>query len=463
MNIEIDSKNIFQARQIRLPDLLCLIVGIIFFIILPMKLAHGQSQNTAVVLTLDSAIGPATADYIHRGIAIGAKQHASLIIIQLDTPGGLDQSMREIIKNILASPIPIATYVAPSGARAASAGTYILYASPIAAMAPGTNIGAATPVSMGGSPIPGNNEEKPNKQANQASDMTKKIKKDAAAYLHSLAKIHGRNVDWSQKAVLEADSIPADKALAIGVIDLIAKDIPDLLKNIDGKKVKLKEGWVTLKTKNTQVTHFKPDWRTQFLTVITNPSFAYILLLIGIYGLFFEFANPGFVLPGVAGAICLLIALYALQLLPINYVGLGLIFMGIAFMVAEAFLPSFGALGLGGIIAFAVGSVMLMDADIPGYGIPWTLILTMVIANGLFFFVVICMAIRARQQKIVSGREALMDKVGIINGDFDTEGWIRIDGENWHCKSTEPLKKGQSAQIIDQEGLTLLVKPRSES
>lgn len=446
------------------PSLYCaLFVALLFTIIPSVSQAETSSSPQVQLLTINGPIGPATATYIERGISKANAEQATLIMIQIDTPGGLDLAMRDIIKSILNSNVPIASYVAPKGARAASAGTYILYASPIAAMAPGTNMGAATPVSLGGvpgtSPDKANPSDAKNKPANTSSDMSKKIKKDAAAYIHSLAELHGRNTAWAQKAVFEADSIPASKALAMNVIDLIAEDIPDLLQQVDGRSVKVQGQNVVLNTKNSTVTTVAPDWRIKFLNVITNPSVAYILLLIGMYGLFFEFAHPGFVVPGVVGAICMLIALYALQLLPISYVGLGLIFLGVIFMVSEAFIPSFGALGIGGLIAFALGSVMLIDTQIPGYGIPWTLILAVLIANALFFFVLIAMAIKARKRPIVSGREAIIGRSAIANENFEKTGWVKLDGENWRSESDAPIKQGQKVEIYRQDSLTLFVKP----
>lgn len=458
MNIQFQPKKPYSSC---LTWLVCTFLLILSsFLVISNGFSSPKKDSEAVVITVDGAIGPASADYIARGIKSAENAAADLIIIQIDTPGGLDKSMRSIIKAILGSTIPIASYVAPSGSRAASAGTYILYASPIAAMAPGTNIGAATPVAMGGFPTPKAQDKEKSTPATP-SDMENKVKKDAAAYLQSLAQLHGRNINWSQKAVLKSDSIPASKALELGVIDLIAKDIPTLLKKIDGRKIKVKGSSIILNTANAQISHFKPDWRSKFLSVITNPSIAYILMLIGIYGLFFEFANPGFVLPGVAGAICLLVALYALQLLPVSFVGLGLILLGITFMIVEAVVPSFGALGLGGIVAFAVGSVMLLDTNIPGYGIPWSLILSMVIVSGLFFFIVIYMAASARRKKIVSGQEALIGQIGLVLDDFSDKGWIQIDGEKWRCIATQPLNKGQEVKVIKHDGLTLYVEPFS--
>jgi membrane-bound serine protease (ClpP class) len=290
---------------------------------------------------VEGAIGPASADFVRRALTRAEKEKAQLVILQMDTPGGLDTSMREMIKQILASPVPVATFVGPSGARAASAGTFILYASHHAAMAPGTNLGPPRPVSIGGSP------QKDEKK--EADTMTKKVTNDAVAYIRSLAQLRHRNADWGEKAVREAVSLSAEEALKLKVIEHIATDVPDLVK-------KLGKG-------NAQIVYVEVDWRTRILGVITNPSVAYILILLGIYALIFEFTNPGLVLPGVVGAICVLLAMYAFHLLPVNYAGLLLIVLGIAFMVAEAFLPAFGSLGIGGLIALVLGSIILIDAD----------------------------------------------------------------------------------------------------
>jgi len=339
---------------------------------LALLLSLGSSSASAkpvLSLDLDGAVGPATADHVARGLKHAAEENAQLVVLRMDTPGGLDTSMRAIIKDILASPVPVATYVAPSGARAASAGTYILYASHIAAMAPGTNLGAATPVAMdvpglGAPPKPGEEGKPAPRDA-----MADKVMSDAAAYIRSLAQLRGRNAEWAEEAVRKSVSLSAREALQQKVIDLVADDTTHLLKQVDGRKIRLASGSeVVLATVGAGVVKFEADWRTRLLTAITSPGVALILMMIGVYGLFFEFYNPGFGVPGVVGAICLLLGLYALQQLPVNYAGLALIVLGIAFMVAEAFVPSFGILGLGGIVAFVFGAVILIDMEVPGFG-----------------------------------------------------------------------------------------------
>ena len=337
----------------------------------PAAASGPASPGTVVLMELDGAIGPAAVDHVRRGLRLAAREQARLAVIQLDTPGGLDASMRDIVKDILASPVPVATFVAPDGARAASAGTYILYASHIAAMAPASNLGAATPVAIG-APTPA-----------APDTMTAKRLADASAYLRSLAQLRGRNADWGELAVRESASLSAAEALQKNVITLIAQDVADLLRQVDGREVRTAQGTLRLSTRQAQVLMFDADWRSRVLSVITEPSLALVLMMLGIYGLLFEFSNPGFVLPGVVGAISLLLALFGLQMLPVNYAGLGLIFLGVAFLIAEAFLPAFGALGVGGIAAFSIGAVLLIDNEAPGFGVPLWLVGALAVVSAI--------------------------------------------------------------------------------
>jgi membrane-bound serine protease (ClpP class) len=440
-------------------------------------LLAGAAQAAVAVLRVDGAISPASADYIERGIGKAQAQGASLVVIQIDTPGGLDTSMRQIIKAILASPIPVATFVSPEGARAASAGTYILYASHVAAMAPATNLGAATPVPLG---IPGSapGDDRPaRKPASEGDDDDRKAAKkpaaspapaapadamrakqvnDAVAYIRSLAELRGRNADWAERAVREGASLSAEQALKEKVIDLVAADVPALLKALHGREVKVLERTVTLETAGAPLVAIEPDARNRFLSVITSPSVALILMLIGIYGLFFEFSTPSFGVAGVAGGICLLLGLYALQLLPINYAGLGLILLGLALMIAEAFLPSFGVLGIGGIVAFALGAALLIDTEVEGFGIPLPVIAAAALVSGALIIVAGGMALRARRSRVVSGREEMIGSVGEV---IDADGWAFIHGERWQVRSQAPLAAGQKVRVRALDGLVLEVEP----
>ena len=428
--------------------------------------------SVVVVLNVDGAISPGTADYIVRGLKSAAAESARLVVLKMDTPGGLDTSMRQIIKQIIASPVPVVAFVAPDGARAASAGTYILYASHIAAMAPATNLGAATPVMIGIGGLPGGDQAQKDDKAKPASGvaasplspMEHKLVNDASAYIRSLAQMRGRNVEWAEQAVRQAVSLTAAEALKLNVIDVIADGVPDLLHKLDGRKVKVLNEERTLDVTGAAIVTLEPDWRNRVLSAIADPSLAYLLMLAGVLGIFFEFSNPGFILPGVIGAISLLLALFAFQVLPVNYAGLVLILLGIAFMTAEAFVPSFGILGIGGIASFVFGSVMLIDTDVSGYGVPWSVILPVAFASALFIFFAVGLALKARTRPVVSGREELIGHIGEVLEDFDgKDGWARVHGERWRIAGKQPLSRGQRVRVVHMNGLILEVEPERQA
>src|SRR5579885_1531573 len=426
--------------------------------------AGAQSQRRAVVLEIDGAIGPAIADYIADAIAEAGAQDAGVIVLRMDTPGGLASSMRRIVSAILASHVPVVSYVAPSGARAASAGTYIAYASAVAAMAPGTNIGAATPVQIGGGLLPGErkkeDEKKSDAAANEPGDAeTRKLINDSVAYIRSLAELHGRNADWGEQAVRSAASLTASAALKLNVIDVIADDIPDLLRKIDGRTVTAGGKAARLETAGLQVVTVKPDWRTELMAIITNPNVAFLLMLAGIYGLIFEFMSPGSMLPGTVGGICLLLALYALNLLPINYAGAALVLLGIGLLVAEVHIGTFGVIGVGGVIAFAIGAFMMFHIGVPGFEVSLTVVVGATVATAVLFFLVIGMLLRSRKRPVVTGKEALLGAEGETVSWRQEEGSVRVLGEIWRARAAQPLAPGSRIKVVNRDGLVLIVEP----
>lgn len=406
------------------------------------------ATEKALLLDVNGAIGPASQDYIKRGLTLAQEDHASIIILQLNTPGGLDSSMRSINQAIISSPIPVIAYVAPSGARAASAGTFIMYASHLSAMAPGTNIGAAAPINLLGS--------------NQTKELTtedKKMMNDAIAYIHSLAMLRGRNVSWAESAVRQAASLSAEDAKRLNVINVLANNTKELLEKVDGHTVLVQGALKVIRTKNTQIISDEPDWRYQFLLFITNPNFAYILMLIAIYGLFFELSNPGLVLPGVAGLIALVLVLYAFQLMPINYTGLTLLLIGIAFMIFEVYVSSFGIIGIGGIVAFILGSIMLFDIHNPDYQLAFSLIISMSIISVIFFLMIVGLAIRSHKRAIVTGSEGLINSEGVVISVTTNQIHVQVLGEIWEAQSSSVLEPGMTVKIVKVKGLTLMVEP----
>jgi membrane-bound serine protease (ClpP class) len=423
------------------------------------------AADRAIVLEINGAIGPPLADYTARELTTASRSGAKLVILRMNTPGGLDTSMRQIISAILASPVPVATYVAPNGARAASAGTYIAYASAIAAMAPGTNIGAATPVQLGGNPLAPSDQKSQKEQKEQkdvkagepADAETRKIINDAVAYIRSLAAVNHRNVDWATEAVRSAASLPASEALSQHVIDVIADDVPDLLRKIDGREVSVAGKPQRLATAGLEVVQTPPDWQTELLMLVTNPNVAFILMLVGVYGLIFEFLSPGAVAPGLLGAICLLLGLYALALLPINYAGAALVLFGVALMIAEVHIGAFGALGVGGIAAFIIGAVMMFPAQVPGFSLSHGVVAVTALGSAALLLLALAAVLR-RRRPVVTGHEALIGAEGETVSWQNGEGRVRVKGEIWLARSDAALAAGSRVKIVGRDGLVLRVQ-----
>jgi membrane-bound serine protease (ClpP class) len=421
--------------------------------------AQSPPGGRVLVVNFDGAISVATARQLSRVIDQAKKESATAILIRLDTPGGLVSATRDIIRDMIAAPVPIIVYVAPSGARAASAGTFIVYASHLAAMAPGTNLGAATPIQLGG--LPGMPQQKDDKKSNEPTAAERKAINDVVAFLRSLAQLRGRDLDFAEKAVREAATLTADEARQQGVIEIVAGSVNEVLAQADGRSVTVDGKQRTLSTRGATVIAVEPDWRTKLLGIITDPNIAFILLLVGVYGLLFEFWSPGALFPGVLGGICLLLALIAFSVLPVQYGALGLLLLGVALMLAEAFTPGIGVLGLGGLAAFLVGSFFLFEPEgsTIDFGVSIPIIISGAFTSAGLTFVIIGAAMKARLRPVVTGAEEMVGSCGQVVEWQDGRGNLRVHGEIWSARSDKELKSGDSARVVRREGLTLIVEP----
>ena len=426
--------------------LLFLLLSLFFVVGLKGKVAFSQE---IIEIRVQGIINPPTAGFIKETIDNAEKKKAEALIILLDTPGGLDSSMRDIVKSIMESDIPIVVYVFPPGARAASAGSIILLSAHIAAMAPGTNVGAAHPVTIG--------KEKVDKE------MMKKVVKDAEAYARSIAMKRKRNVEWASRAVKESASITAYEALKNNVVDFVAEDVRELLMKMDGKTVETRTGKKTLNTKNKKVTEVEMPFKFKFLSYISDPNVAYILMMIGLYGILFEIYNPGAIFPGVIGGICIILALYSFQALPINYAGVFLIILGIIFFVLELKIVSHGLLAIAGIISIVLGSIMLIDLPSSILSISWKAILAVAITSAFFFLGVLSYAIKAQFSKVKTGREGLIGEEGLAKTDIQESGKVFVQGEIWNARSDQPIRAGEKVLIEKVEGLILKVRKKEVS
>jgi membrane-bound serine protease (ClpP class) len=431
--------------------------------------AQDAPTPPALLIDIKGAIGFVAADHLIKAIDRAAARGAPALIVRLDTPGGLLSSTRDMIHAILASRVPVVMYVAPNGSRAASAGTYLMYAAHVAAMAPSTHLGAATPISLAPMGLPGSPppQQKPQPESDKQRTPDaqtvpeRKAVNDAVAYIRSLAELRGRNAEWAEKAVREAATLTASAALKENVIDLTAQDVSELLSRIDGRTVTTAAGQIRLQTKGLAVTETRPDWKAQVLSVIADPNIALLLIMIGFYGILFEFWHPGTVGPGVIGGICLLVGLTALSVLPVNYAGLALLLFGIALMVAEAFSPGFGILGLGGVAAFVLGGLFLFDpdqSDVP-IAVSWQLLAVLTAVSAGFFVGVLGLAIRARSRPVQTGAEQMLGSTGEVLSWEGNQGRVHVHGEVWAARSGHGLAEGQKVRVVGRTGLTLAVEP----